>query len=140
MISYILNKLQISNISLSVLILTIGICATVSCQTTKVNNPYKKEKKVRADVYDFNSCVQAGFPVTRSFPPQCRTNDGRIFMNYAVRNNKEVIQGSSENVNKKTSNSFCKDKCGDGVCQEMVCMAVGCPCAENKVSCAADCK
>lgn len=34
----------------------------------------------------------------------------------------------------------CKDMCGDGTCQEMVCMAVGCPCPETKESCPADCK
>lgn len=33
----------------------------------------------------------------------------------------------------------CADKCGDGTCDEIVCMAVGCPCSETKESCAADC-
>ncbi len=35
--------------------------------------------------------------------------------------------------------SFCQDFCGDGICQEMVCMAVGCPCAENVNNCLIDC-
>ncbi|MDD5221211.1 MAG: DUF333 domain-containing protein [Candidatus Pacebacteria bacterium] len=35
--------------------------------------------------------------------------------------------------------SFCQDFCGDGTCQEMVCMAVGCPCAENANNCPIDC-
>lgn len=39
----------------------------------------------------------------------------------------------------KKGDLFCKDMCGDGVCQEIVCMAVGCPCAENKESCPQDC-
>ena len=34
----------------------------------------------------------------------------------------------------------CKNFCGDGVCQEIVCLAVGCPCAETAESCADDCK
>jgi hypothetical protein len=34
----------------------------------------------------------------------------------------------------------CKDLCGDGICQEMVCMAIGCPCAESRESCPQDCK
>lgn len=34
---------------------------------------------------------------------------------------------------------FCKDQCGNGVCEEMVCMAEGCPCAESTASCPADC-
>lgn len=34
---------------------------------------------------------------------------------------------------------FCKDFCGDGICQRMVCMAVGCPCAETIATCPQDC-
>ncbi|MDW8076179.1 MAG: hypothetical protein RMJ14_00865 [Nitrososphaerota archaeon] len=34
----------------------------------------------------------------------------------------------------------CKDMCGDGVCQEIVCMAVGCPCPETPDTCPIDCK
>lgn len=36
-------------------------------------------------------------------------------------------------------NIFCKDFCGDGICQQMVCMAVGCPCAETAATCSQDC-
>lgn len=34
---------------------------------------------------------------------------------------------------------ICKDLCGDGECDENVCMAAGCPCAETKESCPQDC-
>ncbi len=34
---------------------------------------------------------------------------------------------------------FCKDFCGDGICQQMVCAAVGCPCAETAETCHQDC-
>ncbi len=34
----------------------------------------------------------------------------------------------------------CKDLCGDGVCQEIVCMAIGCPCPETPETCPEDCK
>jgi len=37
------------------------------------------------------------------------------------------------------SKETCKNLCGDGICQEIVCMAVGCPCAETKESCPEDC-
>ncbi|MGB9719580.1 MAG: DUF333 domain-containing protein [Candidatus Anstonellales archaeon] len=40
----------------------------------------------------------------------------------------------------KKGERFCKDMCGDGVCQEFVCMAVGCPCPEDPTSCPQDCK
>lgn len=35
--------------------------------------------------------------------------------------------------------AVCEDLCGDGECQEMVCLAVGCPCAETVESCPQDC-
>ncbi|MEM4215472.1 MAG: DUF333 domain-containing protein [Candidatus Anstonellales archaeon] len=35
---------------------------------------------------------------------------------------------------------FCKDMCGDGTCQEVVCMAVGCPCPETPETCPQDCR
>jgi hypothetical protein len=34
----------------------------------------------------------------------------------------------------------CKDLCGDGICQEVVCMALGCPCPETPKTCPQDCK
>jgi len=34
----------------------------------------------------------------------------------------------------------CENLCGDGVCQEVVCMAVGCPCPETPITCPEDCK
>jgi len=40
----------------------------------------------------------------------------------------------------KKGDKSCKDLCGDGVCQEIVCMALGCPCSESKTSCPKDCK
>jgi len=33
----------------------------------------------------------------------------------------------------------CQNLCGDGVCQEVVCMMVGCPCAETNSTCPQDC-
>lgn len=33
----------------------------------------------------------------------------------------------------------CRNMCGDGVCQEVVCMAVGCPCPETPSNCPSDC-
>ena len=49
--------------------------------------------------------------------------------------------GQHQDANpRKNSLTTCRDLCGDGKCQEMVCMAVGCPCAESVESCAADCR
>lgn len=35
--------------------------------------------------------------------------------------------------------NVCVDSCGDGVCQEIVCLGTNCPCAETGESCPADC-
>ena len=35
---------------------------------------------------------------------------------------------------------WCKDLCGDGICQRFVCMALGCPCPETIETCPEDCK
>jgi len=40
----------------------------------------------------------------------------------------------------KKGEKVCKDFCGDGVCQEIVCLTVGCPCPETKESCPKDCE
>jgi hypothetical protein len=42
--------------------------------------------------------------------------------------------------NTEQQNSVCVNKCGDGLCQKIVCLATGCPCAETPASCPQDCK
>jgi hypothetical protein len=39
----------------------------------------------------------------------------------------------------ESSAGTCKDLCGDGECQKIVCQGSECPCAENSESCAIDC-
>jgi len=38
-----------------------------------------------------------------------------------------------------TPTPACQDKCGDNFCAEIVCLAIGCPCAESNQSCPGDC-
>lgn len=39
-----------------------------------------------------------------------------------------------------TGGGGCKNECGNGTCEEVVCQALGCPCSESKQSCPQDCK
>jgi putative hemolysin len=39
-----------------------------------------------------------------------------------------------------STDGTCEDMCGDGICQEVVCQAIGCPCAETRQTCPQDCK
>ncbi len=82
--------------------------------------------------------------------------DGHIALtakvNFEINNNNEVVinsfeiipDGSTINRNNtdktnKENKRLCKDMCGDGVCQEIVCLGEGCPCPESSETCPADC-
>ena len=71
----------------------------------------------------YKECVQAGGRIQETHPARCVLESGLVF----------VEQGVEQKP-------VCKDLCGDGTCQEMVCMAVGCPCAESAQSCPVDCR
>jgi hypothetical protein len=45
-----------------------------------IMNNYSNITEYDMDVFDFDSCVAAGYPVMESFPRQCRTNDNRLFV------------------------------------------------------------
>ena len=51
----------------------------------------------------------------------------------------DVIEETDGVMNDKDKEG-CRDLCGDGVCQEIVCMAIGCPCAETPKTCPQDCE
>lgn len=79
-----------------------------------------------AEINSFQKCVDAGNPIMRSYPARCVTKDGKTFVD-----SKEKSQLKKERG--------CQNLCGNGSCEEMVCMAVGCPCAESSKSCPEDC-
>jgi len=83
------------------------------------------------EINSFEDCTRAGFPITRSYPAQCHAH-GKVYFQ-VIKNKPKIDLGSSDIAP-------CKDLCGDGQCQEIVCMAVGCPCAENSNNCPIDCK
>lgn len=72
----------------------------------------------RYQVRSFQNCIDAGYPVLETYPQQCKTLSGRSF---------------TEDIRS------CQDNCGNGICEEIVCMAIGCPCSETKESCPQDC-
>jgi hypothetical protein len=79
--------------------------------------------------FDFASCEAAGNTVQELYPRRCVTADGKYF---------------TESINFKNSNANvgpggCVDRCGNAVCEEIVCMGSGCPCPESRSSCPADC-
>lgn len=94
---------------------------------------YKNNKLSR--ITDFDSCVAAGYRVLETYPEQCVTQDGRIFVR--VIDNRNINSSPVPNTNGQVEG--CVDRCGDNICQEVVCLAIGCPCAETPVTCPQDC-
>jgi len=83
-----------------------------------------------APVTTFDECAAAGNPVLESYPAQCNTPDGRHFVQEIPPEDRWKVVPPSPS---------CSDRCGDGACQEVVCMAIGCPCSESVSSCPRDC-
>jgi hypothetical protein len=86
-----------------------------------------------APITSFSECVAAGNVVLRSYPARCVTKDGQSFVDESAKKILLLDEPAQEQ-------KICKDLCGNGSCEEMVCMAAGCPCAESEESCPADCK
>jgi len=74
-------------------------------------------------VSNFQECLKSGYLVMESYPRRCRTAAGKVFVEES-----------------KKEEKLCVDLCGDGVCQEVVCLGENCPCAETKESCPQDCQ
>lgn len=83
--------------------------------------------KASSRIESYEDCVKAGYPVLKSFPPSCATPDGKMF------------QQEIQRLDSEPGGKICKDLCGDQVCQEIVCLGSGCPCAESQVTCPKDC-
>lgn len=76
-----------------------------------------------AEVKSFKECVEAGNLMLKTFPGRCVTKSGQVFIDDSV----------------KAPQKLCLDSCGDGKCDEIVCMGTDCPCAETHESCPKDC-
>jgi len=88
----------------------------------------QSEETSTSSINSFRGCEQAGYPIMESYPRQCRTPDGRTF-----------VEDIPEPIERPDGGAICIDTCGDGACAEIVCLGSGCPCAETPSSCPADC-
>jgi hypothetical protein len=76
------------------------------------------------EVLTFADCLTVPHKLLKTYPAQCITADGKVFVD----------------PRGKASDKLCQNRCGDGNCDEVVCMGSHCPCAETADSCPADCK
>lgn len=97
-------------------VVAIGICSSCVGQVSPV------VERERAN--NFEECVAEGGKILKSLPAQCITKGGDRFI---------------EDRDFPGHPGACSDACGDGECQEVVCMMVGCPCAESSKTCPSDC-
>ena len=92
-----------------------------------------------AAINSFKDCQGSGFPVVEGVPRRCFVGD-RVFVEPEVdpKTYKGPIKGSAK---KETlvGNKICIDSCGNGLCEEIVCLGEKCPCAESKTTCPKDC-
>ena len=106
-------------------LVSLVVSVSVGCaQTSTSTPPPVDDGSVTQRLSAFDRCVAEGGSVLKSYPPQCVTKTGE-----------HVFAEAKKPAGGRT----CKDKCGDGVCDEMVCMMLGCPCAETEESCPQDC-
>ncbi|NMC64347.1 MAG: hypothetical protein GYA55_14375 [SAR324 cluster bacterium] len=72
----------------------------------------------------YEECVAENGQMLKTIPSKCVNSEGQVF----VKHSEESSKGR-----------LCEDLCGNGQCEEIVCMGQGCPCAENANSCPSDC-
>jgi hypothetical protein len=113
---------------------TCSSCKKECCKNKEESMCLAQNTGVKKEINSFKECVEAGYPMLKSYPGKCVTDSGKVFIDDTAEP-VEVPHGIFRDKNK-----LCKDTCGDGVCAEMVCMAEDCPCAETRLNCPQDCK
>jgi hypothetical protein len=92
------------------------------------------------EVHDFDSCVAAGNPMLKMLPPKCvDRKTGKHYVGAWPGKGGGNNSNGEEVLAEKNEKGLCKNACGNGTCEQMVCMGEGCPCAETPASCPDDC-
>ncbi len=67
-----------NTILIAAIVVVIVAAAVVYMLPRKVDSPVQND--TYADIVDYHTCHEAGFPIQESFPPKCTTPDGRTFI------------------------------------------------------------
>jgi hypothetical protein len=90
---------------------------------------YRNQQKI-ATISNFEECAAAGYEIMESYPARCMTPDKRSFTQ-DLPAGRQVIPNPTESQTGFT--------CGNGICENITCDAIGCPDAESPASCPFDC-
>ncbi|HRN96011.1 MAG TPA: hypothetical protein PLD54_01025 [Candidatus Levybacteria bacterium] len=85
-------------------------------------------KQKIAAISNFDECAAAGYPIMESYPARCMTPDKRSFTQELSEEEKKRLIPPTEQIS-----------CGNGVCEDITCDAIGCPEGETPTSCPQDC-
>lgn len=142
-------------------IFLLGLLFLVSCSK-------QFDEESLSQIKSFKECSELGFETNfDKNPSECRLPNGKLFLENETTNlcaddvkfctDGSIVTRNPENNcefydcqieitnpknNKEKENEFgniCVDQCGNGICQEFVCMGSGCPCREDAVRCPVDC-
>jgi hypothetical protein len=108
-------------ILVALMVLTVGVFqVTYQLQSEAL----AKHQMIEIDGYQ--NCVEAGYPVSETSPAQCSVPNGPTYIEPHMVGN---VQGA-----------WCKNECGNAICQKQTGTEEGSVCPENKSSCPQDCK
>lgn len=105
----------------------LSLCAVIGCGSVHAD-----PDPVHRVATSYDECVAEGGKILRSYPGQCVTSTGARFV--------DPKQAKDSPAFSDAVKALCVNQCGNGSCQEMVCMGEGCPCVETPMNCPADCR
>lgn len=131
------------------------ICRCICNYEIKATIPAKGINEVKVygvyypDLHPYELLGESSIKIANPASVYCEEHEGRLEIRKDNESNEYgvcVFGDGSEceewkffRTECKKGERFCKDLCGDGTCQEVVCLAIGCPCAETLITCPQDC-
>lgn len=62
------------------ILLIIAVIIGIASYNFSLNQLPQTGDNINQSITDFDSCAAAGYPILESYPPQCKTPDGRSFV------------------------------------------------------------
>lgn len=88
----------------------------------------------------YEDCVAAGNTIIRTEPPRCVTEDMQTYVKGdAPRKIPRKYKNQQDQNSEQQGLPGCQNRCGNGTCEQIVCLSLGCPCPETPKNCPQDC-